>query len=68
MEVNMNARTPIADRCTQTQTAILQIGLNDDYEDLAEVGVFDGMWPALHNQEIWGTAPSGIYDSALPRS
>jgi hypothetical protein len=46
------------------QAAISQVGFNPDYENFAEVGLFDEMWPARHNQELWGTAPSGIYDRA----
>ena len=68
MEFNMNARTAIVGSCIQKQAAISQVGLNHDHENLAEVGLFDEMWPARHNQELWGTAPSGIYDSVPPRS
>jgi hypothetical protein len=35
-------------------------------EDLAEGNLFSEEWAAQHNQEIWGTAPSGMYEALPP--
>ena len=36
------------------------------FEDLFGEGRFEQPWAARHNQELWGTGPSGMYD-APPR-
>jgi hypothetical protein len=35
-------------------------------EDLADGSLFSEEWAAQHNQEIWGTGPSGMYEALLP--
>jgi hypothetical protein len=41
--------------------------LNPPAKDASEVPLeespFEQHWAALHNHEIWGTGPSGIYDN-----
>jgi hypothetical protein len=33
-------------------------------EDFAEENLFAERWASRHNAELWGTGPSGMYDSA----
>ena len=35
-------------------------------EDLADGSLFGETWAARHNQEIWLTAPSGMYEASPP--
>ena len=32
------------------------------FKDLIEEGHFEQPWAAKHNQDLWGTGPSGMYD------
>lgn len=38
----------------------------DPSENLADDALFDQPWAVQHNQEIWGTAPSGMYEAFPP--
>jgi hypothetical protein len=47
--------------------AILTIGRNGS-GDLADATLFGEAWAARYNQEIWGSAPGGVYEAVNPPS
>ena len=62
----MNRYTDTTGAAAEAVPVLLEIDSKERAEDLVEGNLFSEEWAAQHNQEIWGTAPSGMYEALLP--
>jgi hypothetical protein len=46
--------------------AFAQIAIEERPKNLANGNRFNEEWAARHNQDVWGTGPSGIYEAMPP--
>jgi hypothetical protein len=47
-------------------TALSEASKVESVEQAVESSLFSEEWAAWHNQEIWGTPPSGMYEALPP--
>ena len=62
----MNRYTDTTGAAAEAVPVLLEIDSKERAEDLVEGNLFSEEWAAQHNQEIWGTAPSGMYEALPP--
>jgi len=62
----MNRHADITDDSLQAVTVLLERDSKEHSQDLADESLFGEEWAARHNQEIWGTGPSGMYEASPP--
>ena len=62
----MNRHIEINAAPVEAVAVFSEIDSKERPENLAEGNLFSEEWAAQHNQEIWGIAPSGMYEALPP--
>jgi hypothetical protein len=60
----MNGYTDMTRFSAKAVAVQVDMGDTERWKDFADEHFFGEGWAARHNAELWGTRPSGMYDSA----